>query len=110
MAQCCGPCVEEDQIIAYRDVAGPGASSSIPPIATRTAALHERRVEIDPVLMFRYSALTFNGHRIYYDFPYATEVEHYPGLVIHGPLQGTLLLNFAATIMLARLRVFFPRH
>ncbi len=60
--------------------------------------------------MFRYSALTFNGHRIYYDFPYATEVEHYPGLVIHGPLQGTLLLNFAATIMLARLRVFFPRH
>ncbi|MET3580348.1 hydroxyacyl-ACP dehydratase HTD2-like protein with hotdog domain [Mesorhizobium robiniae] len=51
------------------------------------------------MLLFRYSALTFNGHRIHYDAPYATAVEHYPGLVIHGPLQATLLMNFAAAIV-----------
>lgn len=52
-----------------------------------------RRVEVDDVLLFRYSALTFNGHRIHYDRRYATEVEGYPGLVIHGPLVATLLLE-----------------
>ena len=45
----------------------------------------------DPVLLFRYSALTFNGHRIHYDRPYAREVEHYRDLVVHGPLTATLL-------------------
>ena len=50
-------------------------------------------------LLFRYSALTFNGHRIHYDQPYATRVEGYPGLVVHGPLQATLLLNLAATLL-----------
>ena len=47
----------------------------------------------DPVLLFRYSALTFNGHRIHYDRRYVTEVEGYPGLVVHGPLIATLLLD-----------------
>ena len=47
-------------------------------------------------LLFRYSAITFNGHRIHYDLPYATEVENYRGLVVHGPIQATLLLNLAA--------------
>jgi 3-methylfumaryl-CoA hydratase len=47
----------------------------------------------DPVLLFRYSALTFNGHRIHYDFPYATAIEGYPGLVVHGPLMATLMLD-----------------
>lgn len=55
-------------------------------------------VNASPVLLFRYSALTFNGHRIHYDLPYTTETEGYPGLVVHGPLQATLLLNLAATI------------
>ena len=45
------------------------------------------------MLLFRYSALTFNGHRIHYDHPYATEVEGYPGLIVHGPLIATLLLD-----------------
>jgi 3-methylfumaryl-CoA hydratase len=49
----------------------------------------------DPVLLFRYSALTFNGHRIHYDRTYATEVEGYPGLVVHGPLIATLLVDLA---------------
>ncbi len=47
----------------------------------------------DPVLLFRYSALTFNGHRIHYDRSYVTEVEGYPGLVVHGPLIATLLVD-----------------
>ncbi|MCV5169285.1 hypothetical protein OFC04_27675, partial [Escherichia coli] len=50
----------------------------------------------DPVLLFRYSALTFNGHRIHYDEPYVREVEGYPGLVVHGPLIATLLMQAAA--------------
>jgi 3-methylfumaryl-CoA hydratase len=50
-------------------------------------------VHPEPVLLFRYSALTFNGHRIHYDRPYAMEVEGYPGLVVHGPLLATLLLD-----------------
>jgi 3-methylfumaryl-CoA hydratase len=47
-------------------------------------------------MLFRYSALTFNGHRIHYDQPYVTGEEGYPGLVVHGPLQATLLLHLAA--------------
>ena len=55
-------------------------------------------VEPSPTLLFRYSALTFNGHRIHYDRPYATQVEGYPGLVVHGPLQATWLLHLAARL------------
>jgi len=51
-----------------------------------------RAVVPDPVLLFRYSALTFNGHRIHYDRSYVTEVEGYPGLIVHGPLIATLLV------------------
>ena len=47
----------------------------------------------DPVMLFRFSALTFNGHRIHYDRPYATAVEGYPGLVVHGPLTAVLLME-----------------
>ncbi len=50
------------------------------------------------MLLFRYSALTYNGHRIHYARPYATEVEGYPGLIVHGPLQATLLLQAAAAL------------
>jgi 3-methylfumaryl-CoA hydratase len=50
------------------------------------------------VLLFRYSALTFNSHRIHYDYPYATHNEGYEGLVVHSPLQATLLLNAAAVL------------
>ncbi|MEM6682452.1 MAG: MaoC family dehydratase N-terminal domain-containing protein [Pseudomonadota bacterium] len=52
-------------------------------------------VPLDPVLLFRFSALTFNGHRIHYDRPYAMDVENYPGLVVHGPLQAILLYDAA---------------
>ncbi len=52
-------------------------------------------VRADPVFLFRISALTFNGHRIHYDRTYATEVEHYPGLVVHGPAQALLMFDAA---------------
>src|SRR5262249_11844348 len=71
-----------------------------PPVAERPATEHRapagkwrRQIVPDDVLLFRYSALTFNGHRIHYDRRYATEVEGYPGLVVHGPLLATLLLD-----------------
>ena len=88
-----GPVIAEDQTIVYRAA----ATSSVK--ITQSIALisaHRQAVAVDPVLLFRYSALTFNGHRIHYDAPYAMEIEHYTGLVIHGPLQATLLLNLAA--------------
>jgi 3-methylfumaryl-CoA hydratase len=78
--------------IVYREAAGPGEASPAPKVAPPGAAW-ERRWVPDPVLLFRYSALTFNTHRIHYDRRYATEVEGYPGLVVHGPLIATLLLD-----------------
>ena len=57
-------------------------------------------------LLFRYSALTFNSHRIHYDRDYAVDVEGYPGLVIHGPLQATLLMQFAADLRRDAMRKF----
>jgi 3-methylfumaryl-CoA hydratase len=54
-----------------------------------------RRIVPDPVRLFRFSALTFNSHRIHYDRPWAMDVEGYPGLVVHGPFTSTLLLDFA---------------
>ncbi|MDQ0469979.1 FAS1-like dehydratase domain-containing protein [Labrys wisconsinensis] len=92
-----GPVIEEDQILVYR--AAEAAAQAPTSDGAGLAASHHRTVDIDPVLLFRYSALTFNGHRIHYDAPYATTVEHYPGLVIHGPLQATLLMTFATAIV-----------
>jgi 3-methylfumaryl-CoA hydratase len=66
-----------------------------------------REIVPDPVLLFRYSAVTFNAHRIHYDRPYATQVEHYPGLVVHGPLIATLLLDLVhRSLPAARVRRF----
>jgi 3-methylfumaryl-CoA hydratase len=64
-----------------------------PPQAAPAKSEWERRWVPDDVLLFRYSALTFNGHRIHYDRKYVTEVEGYPGLIVHGPLIATLLLD-----------------
>lgn len=93
-----GVAIRERQDIVYRDPppADAGAAASPRPAAAAPAAAHSRRHMADPVLLFRYSALTFNGHRIHYDRDYVTRVEGYPGLVFHGPLQAALLVEFAA--------------
>ena len=87
-----GPALKEEHDIVYRDVPAPGLAPPAPPPAPE-GALWRRTVTPDPVMLFRYSALTFNGHRIHYDRPYATKVEGYPGLVVHGPLIATLLMD-----------------
>lgn len=93
-----GLSVREWQDIVYREAAEPSAGKSVPaPAASRDEpASTSRSIDMPPTLLFRYSAITFNGHRIHYDLPYATEVEGYEGLVVHGPIQATLLLNLAA--------------
>lgn len=88
-----GIALRERHDIVYRAAAKAPAPPAAPD--SREAADAEWQVDVDPVMLFRYSALTFNGHRIHYDEPYAREVEFYPGLVIHGPLQATLMLNLA---------------
>ena len=84
--------VTEEHDIVYRGLPQPGAAAP----AGRAAPAHapwSREIAPDPVLLFRYSALTFNGHRIHYDRSYVTGVEGYPGLIVHGPLIATLLLD-----------------
>jgi 3-methylfumaryl-CoA hydratase len=83
--------VEVDDIV-YREAKKPGDADP-PPQPAPTGATWRRELTPDEVLLFRYSALTLNGHRIHYDWPYATGVEGYPGLVVHGPLIATLLLD-----------------
>lgn len=86
------------QDIVYRQDPAPDAPA--PPLNPGPDWLPRQawRVTPDSTLLFRYSALTFNGHRIHYDYPYATGVEGYAGLVVHGPLQSTWMQNLAATI------------
>jgi 3-methylfumaryl-CoA hydratase len=84
---------DEHDIVFREDTGAPAAERSAEP-APGDPAFSERH-QADPVLLFRYSALTFNGHRIHYDRPYATEVEGYRGLVVHGPLLATLMVDLA---------------
>lgn len=83
--------VEEHDIV-YREAPKPGEQPREPKPAPRDATW-SKQLAPDPVLLFRYSALTFNGHRIHYDRSYVTEVEGYPGLIVHGPLLAILLLD-----------------
>jgi 3-methylfumaryl-CoA hydratase len=82
----------EEHDIVYRENPKPGDPAPTPQAAPGDDTW-ERTLHPDDVLLFRYSALTFNGHRIHYDRRYVTEVEGYPGLVVHGPLIATLLLD-----------------
>jgi 3-methylfumaryl-CoA hydratase len=87
-----GVALTEEHDIVYRAPPRPGDPAP-PPQAAPTPAEWTRELTPDDVLLFRYSALTFNGHRIHYDRKYVTEVEGYPGLVVHGPLIATLLVD-----------------
>ena len=89
-----GLALTEEHDIVYRSAAQPGDAAPAPqkpPLDGQAA--WSRTIVPDDVLLFRYSALTFNGHRIHYDRKYVTEVEGYPGLIVHGPLIATLLLD-----------------
>ncbi|MBD0417379.1 FAS1-like dehydratase domain-containing protein [Oryzicola mucosus] len=90
------PVLTERQDIVYRSAETAPAPAKPPSPAAQ--GRWRNRVDPTPTLLFRYSALTFNGHRIHYDRAYATDVEFYPGLVVHGPLQATLLMMFATEI------------
>lgn len=87
-----GLATSEIQDVVYREEAAPGAPATKPPPAPGEA-VWKRAIHPTPVLLFRYSALTMNSHRIHYDRTYVTEVERYPGLLVHGPLTFTLLLD-----------------
>ena len=100
-----GPAVIEEQDIVYRGAAAPG-SIALPGVADAPAAAWREETMPDTVLLFRYSALTMNGHRIHYDRPYAMNEEAYPALVVHGPLQATLLADLAARNLPAPLTGF----
>jgi len=91
-----GLALEDERRTVFREEVTPGAGNQAPrrePAPTDVP--WRKRVTPDPVLLFRYSALTFNSHRIHYDRTWAMETEGYPGLVVHGPLTTTLLIDFA---------------
>ena len=90
-----GLALSERQDIVYREAVSQAASASGNEPAAKPTPERSASIEASATLLFRYSAATFNGHRIHYDRPYATEIENYPGLVVHGPLQATYLLRMA---------------
>ena len=86
------PCISELQHLVYREA--PAAPTPLPSgEPASTTSDWSRTLHPDPVMLFRFSALTYNGHRIHYDREYATREEFYPALVVHGPLLATLLLD-----------------
>jgi 3-methylfumaryl-CoA hydratase len=92
-----GTAIRERQDIVYREMtSGASAAPKAPP--PPPVAKHRETHVSDPVLLFRYSALTFNGHRIHYDRDYVTKVEGYPGLIFHGPLQAAFIVELAAKL------------
>jgi 3-methylfumaryl-CoA hydratase len=91
-----GVAIRERQDIVYRDMGSARLAAKAPPAPP--AAQHRETHVSDPVLLFRYSALTFNGHRIHYDRDYVTKVEGYPGLIFHGPLQAAFIVEMAAKL------------
>ncbi|WP_339713197.1 MaoC family dehydratase N-terminal domain-containing protein [uncultured Sneathiella sp.] len=90
-----GLCLTEEHDIVYREAAGGSNKIQKEPQAAPTDGEWDASITPDPVLLFRYSALTFNGHRIHYDRDYCLNEEGYPGLVVHGPLLGTFLMQLA---------------
>ncbi len=88
-----GIAITEEQDVAYRGDALPSSGNGHGRAPDMPEPQWSRDLVPDPVLLFRYSALTFNSHRIHYDQPYATQEEGYPALIVHGPLVATLLVE-----------------
>jgi 3-methylfumaryl-CoA hydratase len=104
-----GLAISEEQDIVYRGEPDPKA----PPAAAQSApgkAVWKKKVTPDPVMLFRYSALTFNGHRIHYDHPYVTQTEGYPDLVMNGGLTTLLTFELARTHAASPLKYIASRN
>jgi 3-methylfumaryl-CoA hydratase len=100
----------EEQDLVYREAVQQTAAKNEPEPALSIETSRWTEIAMpDPTLLFRYSALTMNGHRIHYDRDYATGIEHYPGLVVHGPLQATLMIELAASHLKGRISRFTYR-
>lgn len=94
------PCVSERQDLVFRADPVPDEKSPVyPPAADLGPPAAVLPLVSDPVRLFRFSALTFNGHRIHYDADYARQIEGYAGLVVHGPLQAVAMMNLAARVL-----------
>lgn len=104
-----GLAITEEQDIVYRQEPEKGAPPPPPQPAPGTA-VWTKMVTPDPVMLFRYSALTFNGHRIHYDLPYVTGTEGYPGLIMNGGLTTLLVFELARTHAAAPLRFISSRN
>jgi 3-methylfumaryl-CoA hydratase len=100
-----GVALTEEHDIVYRAAPAPGAPAPAPRPAPE-GGVWRREIAPDPVLLFRYSALTFNGHRIHYDRSYVTGTEGYPGLIVHGPLIATLLADLLRREVAAPMTAF----
>ena len=87
-------CITEEHDMVYREDPSPDSPKPSPPTAPKGATA-SRTISPNELMLFRYSALTYNGHRIHYDREYCRKVEGYPDLVFHGPLTATLLANLA---------------
>lgn len=98
--QCGAVVVDEQQDIVYRDATTPAPPDTMPvePAAIVPPAVDEWSIDVTSTLLFRFSALTYNGHRIHYDREYARDVEGYPGLVTHGPLQALAMAEAARVV------------
>ncbi len=100
-------CVEEEQDLVYREhPRSTGSGPAETPPEKRAPSRDARHLAPDTVMLFRYSSLTSNGHRIHYDQRYARDVEGYRNLVVHGPLTATLLMGHAASVAGAKLQTF----
>ena len=99
-------CIEEEQDIVYREPGGRVATPVAAPWPALPDASWARVLQPDSRMLFRFSALTFNAHRIHYDRSYAGEVEGYPGLVVHGPLTAMLLARLVGQSTARPMRAF----
>jgi 3-methylfumaryl-CoA hydratase len=104
-----GLAITEEQDLVYREAA-PGGTPPQPPQPAPGITVWSRVVTPDPVMLFRYSALTFNGHRIHYDLPYVTQTEGYPGLVMNGGLTTLLVFELARTHASTPVRTISSRN
>ena len=98
--------IEEFHDIVYRDLDNKQVSKLVKNDLPFSNPDYEEEIFAHPTMLFRYSAITFNGHRIHYDFPYSTREEGYQDLVFHGPLQATLMLRASEKFKNARAKSF----